>query len=114
MDADDLHALLDGLKRQGQAAGEAMIGRRFIGQRADGALAARAKDDRAAKAVEQRQAVHQLDQGTQQNAASVEEQNAASEQLAERAQMLARLLSRFRTGSVSAREATVTQWRKSA
>ncbi|MCZ8158803.1 MAG: PAS domain-containing methyl-accepting chemotaxis protein [Rhizobiaceae bacterium] len=59
-------------------------------------------------------AVHQLDQGTQQNAASVEEQNAASEQLAERAQMLARLLSRFRTGSVSARDATVTQWRKSA
>ncbi|KQW30013.1 hypothetical protein ASE36_21995 [Rhizobium sp. Root274] len=60
------------------------------------------------------QAVHQLDQGTQQNAASVEEQNAASEQLAERAQMLASLLSRFRTGSASVRDATSTQWRKSA
>ncbi len=59
-------------------------------------------------------AVHQLDQGTQQNAASVEEQNAASEQLAERAQMLARLLSRFRTGQVSTRDSTATQWRKSA
>ncbi len=45
------------------------------------------------------QAVHQLDQGTQQNAASVEEQNASSEQLAERARHLSSLLRRFKIAS---------------
>lgn len=43
------------------------------------------------------QAVHQLDQSTQQNAASVEEQNAVSNQLAERAVTLAGLLGQFKT-----------------
>lgn len=41
-------------------------------------------------------AIHQLDQGTQQNATSVEEQNAASEQLAERARHLSNLLKKFK------------------
>ncbi|WP_245295602.1 methyl-accepting chemotaxis protein [Rhizobium rhizosphaerae] len=43
------------------------------------------------------QAVSLLDQGTQQNAASVEEQNAASHELAERAKALAVLVEQFRT-----------------
>ena len=37
------------------------LGRRFVGQGADGALAAGADDERAAEPVEQRQAVHQLE-----------------------------------------------------
>ncbi len=43
------------------------------------------------------QAVNQLDQGTQQNAASVEQQNAASHQLSTRADTLADLIGQFRT-----------------
>jgi methyl-accepting chemotaxis protein len=48
------------------------------------------------------QAVTTLDQGTQQNAASVEEQNAASHHLAERADALAALIGQFRTNAVAA------------
>jgi methyl-accepting chemotaxis protein len=52
------------------------------------------------------QAVNALDQGTQQNAASVEEQNAASHQLADRADALAALIGQFRTsGAVPAASA---------
>ena len=44
------------------------------------------------------QAVNVLDQGTQQNAATAEEQSAASNMLSERAVALTQLLSRFQTG----------------
>ncbi|TWD55376.1 methyl-accepting chemotaxis sensory transducer with Pas/Pac sensor [Agrobacterium vitis] len=45
------------------------------------------------------QAITQLDQGTQQNAASVEEQNAASHQLSDRAETLATMIGQFRTSA---------------
>lgn len=57
------------------------------------------------------QAVHQLDQSTQQNAASVEEQNAVSNQLAERAVTLAGLLGQFKTGQAAAAVATTPRAR---
>ncbi|WP_243258240.1 methyl-accepting chemotaxis protein [Rhizobium skierniewicense] len=47
------------------------------------------------------QAVNALDQGTQQNAASVEEQNGASHQLAARADSLAALIGQFRTSKAT-------------
>ena len=61
VNSDDLRALLDGLKRQREAAGDALVGRRLVRQGADHSLAARADHDRVAKTMKQRKAVHQLE-----------------------------------------------------
>src|SRR6478672_4279330 len=61
VDADDLRTLLDRLHRQREAAGEALVGGCFVRQGADEALAAGTEYDRAAEAVEQREAVQQLE-----------------------------------------------------
>jgi methyl-accepting chemotaxis protein len=55
------------------------------------------------------QAVTALDQGTQQNAASVEEQNAASHQLADRADALAALIGQFRISGAAPAPTTSTR-----
>ena len=61
------------------------------------------------------QAVNVIDQGTQQNAATAEEQSAASNMLSERASALSQLLARFQTGaaagSISEHRSTSTNHR---
>ncbi len=59
-------------------------------------------------------AVNQMDQTTQQNAAMVEESTAASHSLAQEAEELSRLVSRFRIGEVAANDARVVRAREQA
>ncbi len=84
--------------------GEVLTGIAGRVQDIDGNIAAivDAAREQAAGVREIGQAVNLLDQGTQRNAATAEEQNAASLQLSGRAEALAELLARFRTGGTAA------------
>jgi len=58
VDAQQLGALLRALERERDRSGQSSIDGRLVGERPDRALAARAEHDRATKAVEHREAVH--------------------------------------------------------
>src|SRR5690606_17952338 len=64
--------------------------------------------EQATSLTEINRAVNSIDQGTQQNAAMVEESTAASHSLAGEAQSLFNLLTQFRTGEAPAASATPT------